>query len=31
LVKLFNETPSLQQRFRTVLQQDNVFVLQQVR
>ncbi len=31
LVKLFNETPALQQRFRTVLQEDNVFVLQQVR
>lgn len=31
LVKLFNENPSLQQRFRTVLHEDNVFVLQQVK
>jgi uncharacterized membrane protein len=31
LVKLFNENPALQQRFRTVLHEDNVFVLQQVR
>ncbi len=31
LVKLFNENPSLQQRFRTVFHENNVFVLQQVR
>ena len=31
LVNLFNENPSLQQRFRMVFHEDNVYVLQQVR
>jgi len=31
LVKLFNENPSLQQRFRSVFHENNMYVLQQVR
>jgi uncharacterized membrane protein len=31
LVKLFNENPTLQQRFRVVLHENNVYLLQQVR
>ncbi|MEI6083866.1 MAG: DUF2079 domain-containing protein [Verrucomicrobiota bacterium] len=31
LVKLFNEDPQWQQRFRTVLQENNVYVLEQVK